>query len=160
MASPFDVFRKPMEVVVYGAGALVDGVMTSGQPYHLDPPRFSIQRIGRNTTTILTAAGKRPSDYRRLYSDAWLPKEGEAVIDVVVAVPKEDDVKMPTGEVVRFFGRDDFTRAPGTNDQCPAARIKIEGWWCAVETRVSMQNGIVDNYEYLCYRLPPDDQNL
>lgn len=160
MPSPFDVFRKPHEVAVYGTSTLVDGIVMPGQIYLPDPPMFSVQRLGRNTTTELTAQGKNPTDYRRIYGSAWLPKEGEAVINSVVATPEPDDLILPSGEVIHFFGKHEFARQPLVNDQCPAARIKLEGWWCAVETRVTMQNGIVNNYEYLCYRLPADDQTI
>lgn len=160
MASPFDVFRKPHDVAVYGASTLVEGVLMPGQIYLPEPPRFSVQRIGRNTTTLLVEQGKIPTDYRRLYGSVWLPKEGEAVVRSVVATPEADDLILPSGEVLRFFGKHELDRQVLVNDQCPAARIKIEGWWCAVETRITMQNDVINNYEYLCYRLPADDQTV
>lgn len=160
MASPFDVFRKNHDVAVYGASTLVDGVIMPGQLYMPEPPKFSVQRIGRNTTTILTEQGKNPSDYRRLYGSVWLPKEGETVLRAEVRTPKEGDLTLPTGEVLVFFGKHEFNRTPLVNDQSPAARVKIDGWWCAVETRITMQNDVINNYEYLCYRLPADDQTV
>lgn len=148
MASPLEIFRKPHEVRVFTGSTLVKGVLVPGVGYDTTIT-CSVQRIGKTQAEELTTRGKRLSDFRRIYTSSRLPISEEEVTGVSRRTPNEDELVVASGEVIDVI---DGKGVP--------ARVKIDGLWYAVQERHPMQNGVINHYQYLLYRVIENDQNL
>lgn len=150
MASPFDVFRKPHDVIVFAPDTSVEGVVRRGS-FTTTTIRCSVQRLSRTEIIDLTSRGKRVSDVRRIYTASKLPVTGEPVRGLVSRVPEEADLIDALSDQVIDI---DFDAVPVA--KCPAARVMIDGRWYEVQQRIPMQNGIINHFEYRLYRVTED----
>lgn len=149
MPSPLEVFRHPRAVRVLTPSTLVKGVMVPGDPLYATITA-SVQRIGRTQAEILTKNGKRISDFRRIYSDTKLPLSDEVAGTPTQAIPEDDDlIQDVTGFVIPF------TKGKGI-----AGQVQIDGDWYEVAERHPMQNGVINHYQYLLFRVNENDQTL
>lgn len=148
MASPLDVFRKPHAVRVFGQNTLIKGVMTPG-PVLETTLTCSVQRIGSTQQQLITARGKRVSDFRRIYTDKKLPITEEAVTGSSVRVPEAYDLILDDGSVIDII-----------DGKGPAGQVMIDGIWYEVDQRHPMQNGVINHYQYLLVRVLHNDQSL
>ena len=149
MTSPFDVFRKPHDVRVFTASTLVKGVMTPGTVIK-STIKCSVQKIGRTQAEMITARGKRVSDFRRIYTDSKIPLSDEIVTGVAPGIPTESDLlETGTDLIVQIA---DGKGQPG--------EVFIDGNWYAVDERHPMQNGVINHYQYLLYRVNKNDQTV
>lgn len=149
MASPFDVFRKPHAVRVFTGATLVDGVMTPGVPLY-STITCSVQRIGKTQAEALTARGKRISDFRRIYTASKLPLSDEVAGTPAAVAPTESDLIEDVTDLV----------IPFTEGKGQAGQVSIDGLWYEVAERHPMQNGIINHYQYLLYRVNKNDQTV
>lgn len=148
MPSPLEVFRKPREVRVFSGTSLVKGVKVPGVQYDTTITS-SVQRIGTTQAERLTKEGKRLSDFRRIYTSSRLPISEEEVVGTSVRVPEEFDLVLENGEVIDVH-----------DGKGHPAQVKIDGLWYEVFERHPMQNGVINHYQYILYRVMPNDQNL
>lgn len=148
MASPLDVFRKTHAARVFTGQTVVKGVMVPGTAIDTSI-KCSVQKIGRTQQEILTARGKRISDFRRIYSDSKLPISEEQVAGVVSRIPLPSDLLTAAGEVIDVV---DGKGQPG--------QVQIDGLWYEVAERHPMQNGVINHFQYLLFRVNANDQNI
>lgn len=149
MPSPLEVFRHPRAVRVMTPSTLVKGVMVPGVPLYATITA-SVQRIGRTQAELLTKQGKRVSDYRRIYSDTKLPLSDEVAGTPAQGIPADDDLLQDeTGLIIPF------TKGKGI-----AGQVQIGDEWYEVAERHPMQNGIINHYQYLLFRVLENDQRV
>lgn len=149
MGSPLEVFRHPHAVRVLTPSTLVKGVMVPGAPLYATITA-SVQRIGRTQAELLTKQGKRISDYRRIYTDTKLPLSDEVAGTPAQGIPEESDlIQDVTGYIIPF------TKGKGI-----AGQVDIGGVWYEVAERHPMQNGVINHYQYLLFRVLENDQTL
>lgn len=149
MGSPFDVFRKTHAVRVFTASTLVKGVMEPGNVIN-SSLTCSVQRIGKTQAELITARGKRISDFRRIYTDKKIPLSDEVVTGVAQGIPTESDLlETGTDLIIQI--------ADGKGQ---AGEVFIDGNWYSVDERHPMQNGVINHYQYLLYRVNKNDQTV
>lgn len=144
---PFNRFRRPYQVIITTDSRIERGVIKNGfeQPAVAN---FSVQEV-KNAQEIeaLAVAGRRLSDWRRLYTDTRLPLIEEEVFiesgDLSTdksALATEDGRTIRVGAVV------------GKSGLGNPALVVIDGHRYEVVHRVPMQNGIISHYKYYVVR--------
>lgn len=148
-SNPLEVFRRPHAVRVFTASTLVKGVRVPGTALNATIT-CSVQRIGRTQAEILTKQGKHLSDFRRIYTDTKLPLSDEVAGEPISQIPEDDSLIEDDTDLV----------IPLIEGKGMPGQVMIDGRWYEVAERHPMQNGIINHYQYLLYRVLKNDQTV
>lgn len=149
MSSPLDVFRRIHQARVFTGATLVDGVQVPGTAI-ATTVLCSVQRIGRTQAEELTKQGKRISDFRRIYCEQKIPLSDEVVTGTSARIPLGDDMFETGTDLVIDTAR----------GRAQAGQVFIDHDWYEVAERHPMQNGVINHYQYLLFRVNHNDQTV